>query len=70
MKKCNLIIVLSFLYGFGAFAQPYDFAVKPGDKEWRSFSTSKQKYDACQVPKSTLNAMSTKDLALTCLKYL
>ena len=52
-----------------AYSQQYDFPVRPGSEQWKSFASSEEMYAACQIPDGMLHAMSTSDLAKTCLDY-
>jgi hypothetical protein len=48
---------------------PYDFPVKPGTPAWKAFHTHAEKINACQIPDSILQHLSTKALITTCLNY-
>ena len=69
----NLIFVCLILTGFSLFAQEkrlnWDYPVKPGDKQWVEFKTSKQMLDAVQIPQNILEQLSTVELAELCLNY-
>jgi hypothetical protein len=47
----------------------WDYPVKPGTEEWASFTTAKQKEDACQIPFEILAEIHTSDLAEICINY-
>jgi len=47
----------------------WDFPVKPGTAEWKSFKTSYEQITACQVPDDVLPALSTEQLIEVCLRY-
>jgi len=47
----------------------YDFPIKPGSEEWRSFRDHADMVEACQVQESILNTMSTAGLVETVLNY-
>ena len=47
----------------------WDFPVKPGSEEWKSFTTSQQKIDACQIPQEILETLSSKELVEICFNY-
>ncbi len=66
-----IIVATFFAISLGARqkSKPYDYPVKPGTKEWKAFTTHEQKRQACQIPQSVLNSMSTPDLVVTCLNY-
>lgn len=63
--------------GAGVAGQPsgigptdaYDFPVKGGSPEWAEFETHDEMLEACQVPESILQEVSTKGLIETCLNY-
>lgn len=71
MKK--LFIYLFILSGFSCFAQDetiaWDYPVKPGTEEWKSFKSRPEMVDACQVPGSILKIIDTKSLAELCFNY-
>ena len=48
---------------------PYEYPLKPGMPQWKSFKTFRQKLDACQVPNDVLASMSTDALVKTCMSY-
>ena len=62
---------LSFVAKAQEIEEPalWDYPVKPGSDEWASFTTGKQKGDACQIPDKILEKLSTKDLVRICLNY-
>jgi len=47
----------------------WDYPVKPGSKEWASFTTTQQMLDAVQIPQNVLEKLSTKELAEICFNY-
>ena len=78
-----LTLVLAMLFGFTASAtvissansvvnnDKYEYPITPQKTPeiWRSFSTHQEMLEACEIPKDTLEAMSTKSLLLACLEY-
>lgn len=71
MNKILLLIFLSF--GLTSFAQknntPYDFPVKPGTTDWATLKSTKEIYEATQIPTEILKNMTTEALVKTCLNY-
>lgn len=47
----------------------YDYPVKPGTDEWASFTSHTEMLDACQIPESVIENMSTSALVETVLNY-
>ena len=47
----------------------WDYPVKPGSEEWKSFQSSAEMVEACQIPNDILHALSTDDLLNLCLRY-
>ena len=49
----------------------YEYPITPEKTPdiWKTFSTHQQMLDACEIPKKTLDAMSTKTLLLASLDY-
>ena len=68
-----IIFFLIFFTSFATQAQENkltkDYPVKPGSKEWASFTTSRQMFEACQIPQNVLEKLSTKDLSEICINY-
>ena len=52
-----------------AIAGAYEYPVKPGTDAWRAFTTHEEMLKACQIPESTLRAISTEGLVETVLNY-
>ena len=52
-----------------AITDAYEYPVKPGTDAWRAFTTHEEMLKACQIPESTLHAMSTEGLVETVLNY-
>lgn len=52
-----------------AVSDAYEYPIKPGMPEWKTFTTFSEKIDACQIPEDILKAMSTKGLVETVLNY-
>lgn len=72
--KCRILMLLLLLLSFSIKGQdvvdtPYEFPVRPGMEQWKSFKTGQEMKDACQIPIDILNRLSTKALAETCLNY-
>ncbi len=47
----------------------WDYPVKPGTPEWEAFQTHDEMVEACQIPESILNSLTTKELVEVCLDY-
>ncbi len=47
----------------------WDYPVKPGSEQWKSFKSHKEMVEICQIPSNVINNLSTKDLAKICLDY-
>jgi hypothetical protein len=47
----------------------YTYPIKPGTDEWKTFTTHDEMLEACQIPESILEVMSTKGLVVTVLEY-
>jgi len=73
MKKNLCAFLLLFLFCTNSYCQtidqPYDYPIKPGDKEWAKFKTGEEMLKACQIPDEILLRLSTKALTETCLNY-
>jgi hypothetical protein len=41
----------------------YDYPVKPGTDAWKALGSHEDMLNACQIPETTLNRMSTADRA-------
>ena len=67
------VLIFSISLSLAVHAQErksvWDYPVKPGTPEWASFTTGRQKWEACQIPQKVLDALSTKDLAEICLNF-
>jgi hypothetical protein len=69
-----LLVVVSGMLFLSACSRPdvidaYDYPVKPGTEEWKSFFTHQEMIDACQIPEDVLTKMSTKGLVETVVNY-
>lgn len=78
-----LTLVLAMLFCFTASAtvissensvvnnDKYEYPITPQKTPeiWKSFGTHQEMLEACEIPKDTLEAMSTKSLLLACLEY-
>ena len=47
----------------------YDYPVKPGTDAWKALGSHADMLNACQIPETTLNGMSTAGLVETVLNY-
>jgi hypothetical protein len=47
----------------------YDFPIKPGTDAWRAFNSHQEMLNACQIPESILQNMSTSGLVETVMNY-
>lgn len=69
----KLVFVIFLMVALQGTAQEqveiYDFPVKPGTVAWEQLQTGKEMMEACQIPPSILNALSTEALAFTCMNY-
>jgi hypothetical protein len=70
----SLLFVLCGTLLLSACSRPtvsdaYDYPVKPGTEEWRTFGSHTEMIDACQVPENVLKDMSTKGLVETVVNY-
>ena len=63
------IAALLILFGVVAYAQPYNYPVRPGDEEWKNFNNSTEMYLACEIPTNVINSLSTRDLVSSVLNY-
>lgn len=66
------ILLLLFFFPFVSLAQEkatWDYPIKPGSEKWKSFQSSSEMVEACQIPKDILHVLSTDDLVILCLKY-
>ena len=72
MKKIIILFSTLYLAIFSTFGQEkiiWDYPVKPGTKEWATFETGEQMFNACQIPSDILSTISTEDLVTVCLNY-
>lgn len=71
-QTIRLLLLICCIVAIG-FAQQqnsvYDWKLKPGMLEWEELTTHDQMLKALKIPSETLEKMTTKDLALTCLNY-
>lgn len=65
----NAILILILFCSISSFGQTWDFPVKPGSKEWKTFATGQEMVKACQIPESILKKISTRALVEICLNY-
>lgn len=70
MKKMIMIFLFCFVCS-GLMPQDikWDYAVKPGSKEWQQLTTQEKKVHACQIPEELLSKISTQNLMELCLNY-
>lgn len=74
-KPLNIIVLLFLLCSFvmSVFAQQksgvYNWPLRPGMPEWKDLKTHDEMLEALKIPAKTLQKMTTKNLALTCLSY-
>lgn len=47
----------------------WDYPVKPGSEEWREFKSRPEMVQACRIPDTVLQNISTHDLMELCLNY-
>jgi hypothetical protein len=47
----------------------YDFPIKPGMEEWKSFKSHEEMLKALQLPTNVIKSISTEGLMYTCLNY-
>ena len=47
----------------------WDYPLKPGMEEWKTFRTTQEAADALQIPEELLFSLSTEDLTAICLQY-
>ena len=71
MKK--IILYLLITIPIFSFAQnekaTWDYPVKPGSEEWKTFENTYQKIESCQIPYDILKSISTENLIQLCLNY-
>ncbi len=69
-RKISCIAGFWFItLSFFTYGQVFQYPVRPGTREWRALNNTNEKVAACQIPKTILQAISTKDLLITCLEY-
>ena len=49
--------------------EKYEYPIVPGTSKWKSFQTSREMADACQIPDDILSKMTTKALVLSVMDY-
>lgn len=52
-----------------SISQPYKYVKNPSLDIWKSYTSTEQMFDACQVPSDTLTKMSTAALVKTCINH-
>jgi hypothetical protein len=55
--------------GTAGGSDAYDYPVKPGTEAWKALGSHADMLNACQIPETTLNKMSTAGLVETVLNY-
>lgn len=63
------LFVFLILFKQGLSQSKWDYPVKPGSDEWKSFQTTQEMIDKCQIPEGILGTLPTKDLLEICLNY-
>jgi hypothetical protein len=70
MKKIILLLLIAIpLISFTQEKVTWDYPVKPGSEEWKSFQSSAEMVESCQIPNDILHTLSTDDLVNLCLRY-
>lgn len=70
MKKIILLLLIAIpLISFAQEKVTWDYPVKPGSEEWKSFQSSAEMVESCQIPNDILHTLSTDDLVNLCLRY-
>lgn len=81
LKAASMLLSTAFLFSMvSTFAaesggeaqannQPYDYPVKLGTPEWRSFHSRVERLAACHVEEALLKTMTTQALVETVLNY-
>lgn len=67
-----LVLLTLFFFIFISYRNstiPYDYPIKPGTSEWKSLNSNDAMIDACQIPLTVLNDMSTASLVETIINY-
>lgn len=67
-----LLVVFATLVSsvfYGQSATIWDFPVKPGSAEWSLLNNHQKKVDACLIPESLLNGLTSNQLLELCLNY-
>lgn len=47
----------------------WTYPVMPGTEQWKAFQSHQEMLEACQIPKSVLQSISTERLLQLCLDY-
>jgi hypothetical protein len=77
-KKYNRLFSLIVVMSIGMllisgckqqYDNAYEYPIKPGTEEWKSFQTHDEMIMACQIPDCVLNNMTTASLVETVLNY-
>ena len=68
LKKLS-IATLIILFGVVAYAQSYNYPIRPGDEEWKNFTNSTDMFLACEIPVDVISTLSTRDLVTSVLNY-
>jgi len=69
MKNLWFVLLLSFI-SINIFSQvKWDYPIKPGSEEWKGFTTHQQMVEACKIPDTILEKMSTAELLVAWEKF-
>lgn len=73
MKKLAVTLLIFMSPFFVAFSYgqetKWDYPVKPGTEQWKSFQTTPEILTALQIPDEILKSLSTEELLTICLNY-
>ncbi|MCF8359111.1 MAG: hypothetical protein K9H26_10155 [Prolixibacteraceae bacterium] len=69
LKEVLILFLLIPIFSFAQEDGIWDFPVKPGAVEWKTFLNNAEKVQACQVPATTLSSIPTGELVQICLNY-
>jgi hypothetical protein len=47
----------------------WDYPIKPGSSQWRSFKTTNEMIQVCQIPEDVLKKLTTEELIRVCMNY-
>ena len=73
MKIKKLMFIFFLISSCLSFGQEsvgkWDYPIKPGTEEWKQFQRTIDMIEACQIPDSVLQNISTNYLMILCLQY-